>query len=86
LKIKIGIPVVCQNGHRAVYYFKLENLEFKDEGVSKESNCKCPKFELGEGWKQDPNRRVIYVDRDISIEIIENLRELKPDLIKSMKS
>lgn len=60
--MKIGVPVICQNGHKAVYYFNLEELDWKDIGVAKEENCDCPKWEFGQGWKRD-NKRDIIIQR-----------------------
>lgn len=50
--IKIGIPVECQNGHKATYVIAVNGLDPKHFGVDKSENCSCPKFDISEGWKQ----------------------------------
>lgn len=51
MAMKIGIPVECQNGHKATWRMLITGLEKKDIGVKNSENCKCPKFDFGEGWK-----------------------------------
>lgn len=48
--IKLGVPVKCQNGHRATWIMEITGLECHHRGVAKDEDCKCPKFDFGEGW------------------------------------
>jgi hypothetical protein len=48
--VKIGIPVKCQNGHRATWVIKIQGLIPKPIGVNWTENCSCPKSNFGEGW------------------------------------
>lgn len=52
MNMLIRIPVVCQNGHEAFWYIRVENLDCQHLGVPEEEKCKCPKFNLGEGYRQ----------------------------------
>ena len=49
--LRIGIPVECQNGHKAIYKMVIIGLEVKELGVDRGQNCGCPKFGIGEGWR-----------------------------------
>lgn len=56
-ELKFRTPVVCQNGHKAYWYFELDQRdghasEIKNHGVPKDQNCKCPKGGLDEGWRR----------------------------------
>jgi len=48
--IKIGVPVKCQNGHKAVWIMHITGFECYQDGVPKDEQCQCPKNDLGEGW------------------------------------
>lgn len=50
--IKIGVPCQCQNGHKATWWFRLEDLRWVDEGVKNEDKCACPKGEFGQGYSR----------------------------------
>jgi hypothetical protein len=50
--VKIGVPVVCQNGHRAVFWYELFGLTWSDRGVSRDQQCDCPKHDMGQGWRR----------------------------------
>lgn len=45
-------PVECHNGHRAKYYWSVSGISYvENEGVIASEDCKCSKFELGNGWR-----------------------------------
>ena len=47
------VPVICQNGHRALWYFEIYGIaEVKSLGIPKNLKCDCPKSELGQGYSQ----------------------------------
>lgn len=52
-------PVICQNGHKAFWYYEISNkgiAEIFNRGVPREvyaSVCDCPKFSIGEGWTEN---------------------------------
>lgn len=50
---RIYIPVICQNGHKAIasYRWDKERMEFVFEGVPESEKCNCPKSSLGDGYK-----------------------------------
>lgn len=50
--MKVGIPVQCQNGHRATYWFELIRLTWHDRGVVESERCDCPKHGLEQGWSR----------------------------------
>lgn len=57
VELKFRTPVVCQNGHKAYWYFELIQsgigiADVKNYGVPKEQECKCSKFDFGEGWRR----------------------------------
>lgn len=47
----IGVPVECQNGHKRLAYIRIDGLEATYEGVPSDKSCKCPKWEIGQGWR-----------------------------------
>lgn len=56
-ELKFRTPVVCQNGHKALWYFELSQnatgiAEVNHIGVPVEQECKCPKHEFNEGWRR----------------------------------
>lgn len=53
--MKIGIPVKCQNGHKATWYAELvsNSLDFMHRGVPQDEKCDCPKHEIGQGYFSD---------------------------------
>lgn len=51
--MKIGVPVKCQNGHRATAYHRVEGLDTIYLGVPEDQKCACPKHDIGMGWFQD---------------------------------
>lgn len=56
-ELKFRTPVVCQNGHKALWYFELSQnatgiAEVKHSGVPTDQECKCPKHEFNEGWRR----------------------------------
>ena len=53
-EIKFRTPVVCQNGHKAFWYWEPEGLGgIKNIGVPSTEKCNCPKAGLEEGYKRD---------------------------------
>jgi len=48
--MKIGIPVKCQNGHHAVWFYRFRGLDVISEGVPPSTKCDCPKHEIGQGY------------------------------------
>lgn len=57
-QLKLRIPVVCQNGHKALFYYEINNkklsdiFEYKPVGVPEDQNCSCPKAGYEEGWRR----------------------------------
>ncbi len=51
----VGVPVVCQNGHEAVWLIKITGIEPELVGVPEWMKCQCPKFNFGEGYKENGN-------------------------------
>ena len=51
--MRICLPVICQNGHKAMSHFRFDrqSMEFVWEGVTREESCKCPKHDVGQGWR-----------------------------------
>ncbi len=52
IDLKFRTPVVCQNGHKALWYWQIKDSgigEVKHEGVVS-NRCDCPKGALGEGY------------------------------------
>lgn len=47
--MKIGIPVVCHNGHPSTWVLEIVGLETKDIGPT--DLCTCPKWSIGDGWR-----------------------------------
>ena len=51
----VGIPVVCQNGHEAVWLIKIYEIEPETLGVPEWMKCQCPKLKFGQGYKKNGN-------------------------------
>lgn len=52
--MKIGIPVKCQNGHKATWVFEFRGLDAVSMGAFGDPNrCKCPKHDIGQGYFPD---------------------------------
>ena len=51
--MKIGVPVKCQNGHRAAWLYSFRGLDVISEGVPHKEKCACPKHEIGQGYCAD---------------------------------
>lgn len=49
--MKIGIPVKCQNNHKAVWVIVIHGLDVSHEGVPKENKCDCPKRDYNQGYQ-----------------------------------
>lgn len=66
--IKGRTPVKCQNEHKALWYWELSNgiPEIRHLGVSDNSKCKCPKFNIGEGYASSGENQLCsnYMDRN----------------------
>lgn len=48
--MKIGVPVKCQNGHKAVWIIEISGLDVIERGVDPRLKCDCPKHEIGQGY------------------------------------
>jgi hypothetical protein len=49
--LKIGVPAKCSEcGNIATWVIEIRGLDTRHIGVSKDENCPCLKFNLGEGW------------------------------------
>jgi len=48
--MKIGVPVQCHNGHKAVWIIEIKGLEVNHLGVL-DDRCDCPKCGFGEGYE-----------------------------------
>lgn len=53
IKMKIGVPVKCQNGHRAVWFYSFRGLDVISEVVDRELQCDCEYPESGQGYFAD---------------------------------
>lgn len=51
--MKIGIPVKCQNGHKATWVIEIVGIGAHHRGVDKSKKCACPKLMAGEGYAPD---------------------------------
>lgn len=52
--MKIGIPVKCQNGHKATWLIEISGLDAVTMGAFGDPNrCKCPKHDIGQGYFAD---------------------------------
>lgn len=52
--MKIGIPVKCQNGHKAVWMIEISGLDAVSTGTFGDPDrCKCPKHDIGQGYFPD---------------------------------
>lgn len=54
-EIKFRIPVVCQNGHRGYWHYRIDSgSDFAKTTDSQppKNVCKCPKTGIGEGWSR----------------------------------
>lgn len=51
----IFLPVICQNGHKALATYRWDSarMDYIFESVPRDEQCKCPKHNLGQGYKQD---------------------------------
>ena len=46
----IAVPVECQNGHKAMWYFEINGLAVRTVGVPITEKCNCPKWSEGQGY------------------------------------
>ena len=53
--LRFRVPVECQNGHKAFYFFEHSHdiAETCRHRIDNFSKCTCPKHELGEGWRRN---------------------------------
>ena len=51
-RVRVGVPVACQNGHRATWWFALRDLEWVPDGMDVIDKCDCPKCEMGQGYRR----------------------------------
>lgn len=51
MKLQIKVPVVCQNGHKAIATIEINGLEYTYKGVPRDQDCDYPKWGINEGWK-----------------------------------
>jgi hypothetical protein len=75
--LKFRTPVVCQNGHKAFWYWEIKGRnigagEVKQIGVIS-NRCSCPKGALGEGYARDGEDEMFtdLRDKDTGVEIYE---------------
>lgn len=64
-EIWVGVPVKCQHGHRAVYWYCLsgeDGLEWRPDGVEDHQACGCPKWGGHEGWTRDEGELIVEQD------------------------
>ena len=59
--MRIGIPVMCQNGHEATWIIVINGLEVVNKGVTHDK-CQCSKSRFGEGYKEYGEPFVINED------------------------
>lgn len=46
--MKVGVPVVCQNGHSSTWVIEVVGLDVRHHAPR--DVCPCPKHNLGDGW------------------------------------
>jgi hypothetical protein len=54
--LKFRTPVICQNGHKAYWYWEIKSTELSeifDKGVLECKKCSCPKILGGQGYKKN---------------------------------
>lgn len=57
-ELRFRQPVVCQNGHKAFWFFEIDQslMPFPDQiinhGVPQNQTCSCSKFDYEEGWRR----------------------------------
>ena len=79
IQLQFRTPVVCQNGHKAFWYWYIKGNEITDMGevsqvgVLSDQKCGCPKQGLGEGYvRAGPDQMFTgWYDRDTGVEIYE---------------
>lgn len=49
--MKIGVPVTCQNGHKATWVIEIDGLDIIEHGVNRVVACDCPKICVGQGYR-----------------------------------
>ena len=64
---KFRTPVICQNGHKGLWYWQIENYgigSIKHLGVIS-NRCDCPKQALGEGYVKNGDDQLFigHVDK-----------------------
>jgi hypothetical protein len=57
--MKIKIPVECQNGHKAFWYYDIRGLDVVTLGVPSEDKCNCPKWNFGEGYHSTGDPEIV---------------------------
>lgn len=55
----VALPVKCQNGHEATWYWELRGMTWSVIGVPDEQKCKCPKWSEGQGYRPAGDPEVI---------------------------
>lgn len=58
---RIALPVVCQNGHKNLshYRFDRQSMDFVWQPPLHETACRCPKSDMGQGYKPDGDPYVV---------------------------
>lgn len=92
-QLKFRTPVVCQNGHRAFYYWEIDQrdtlfMETHAFGVEKEEDCGCPKFDVNEGWSRAGKDKQFTGRLDVKgIEVYEGaiVKLTSESIIKDLK-
>lgn len=69
--LKFRTPVVCQNGHKAFWYWEIDDIDIGHTryiGVPSGFRCSCPKQGLGEGYARAGADQMFtgWRDRDAS--------------------
>lgn len=70
-QLKFRIPVICQNGHKALFHYEIKNrdlgdiCEFRSIGVPDNQDCSCSKGALDEGWRRQGNDQMCLGLEDV---------------------
>lgn len=65
--MKIGVPVKCHNGHRAIWVIEVDGLDVIHRGVPDAEKCGCPKHEIGQGYSPTGEPSVLGEPLDDSV-------------------
>ena len=84
--LKFRTPVVCQNGHKAFWYWYISSDgigEVKHNGVPNDQKCYCSKQALGEGYVRAGSDQMFtgWYERDASGQEIHGKEIYESDIV-----